>query len=152
MRPNNFNEHPEGGEYQEVYRSSNKVTNFKGEQRSALTHIYFTLKPGEISKFHRVASDEIWNLYEGEGLILYLWDGGSNNIEKVILSEQEREYCHVVPAGMWQAAEATNDAVLVGCSVGPGFEFEDFKLMRIEEPTAKNFLEHYPELKKLIKL
>jgi predicted cupin superfamily sugar epimerase len=34
----------------------------------------------------------------------------------------------VVPAGVWQAAEPVESAVLCGCTVAPGFEFEDFEL------------------------
>jgi predicted cupin superfamily sugar epimerase len=144
-------DHPEGGRYNEVYRSAAKVIKSDGKSRSALTHIYFSLKPGEISRFHRVECDEVWNLYEGEGLILYLWDEIFNSIEKVELSKSTREYCHVVPAGIWQAATVKDEEVLVGCSVGPGFEFEDFRLMNIEERAAISLLGHFPDLKDLIK-
>ena len=75
MRPIDLIEHPEGGRFREVFKSAKTVSTQDGTTRSALTHIYFSLKPGEVSRFHRVTSDEIWNLYQGAGLNLYTWDG-----------------------------------------------------------------------------
>jgi uncharacterized protein len=34
----------------------------------------------------------------------------------------------IVPAQAWQAAEATGDWTLVGCTVAPGFDFAKFEL------------------------
>ena len=126
MQPTELIEHPEGGRFKEVFRSSGVVTSANGQNRSALTHIYFELKAGEVSRFHKVQSDEVWNLYKGGGVYLYTWDGSDAPPTRYELSEAANTYCHVVPAGVWQAAEPINDAVLVGCSVGPGFEFDDF--------------------------
>jgi len=131
--------HPEGGAFGEVFRSDRRVRPLDGEggERSALTHIYFHLEPGEVSRFHRVASDEAWHLYEGGGVILHQWREGSDSVERVRLDRDNHRYCHVVPAGTWQAAEPLGGAVLVGCSVGPGFEFEDFELVETEGPVAQ---------------
>ena len=104
-------DHPEGGRFREVFRSVRTVSIPNGVTRSALTHIYFALQPGEVSRFHKVASDEVWNLYQGTGIHF------------------DNCFCHVVPAGIWQAAEPISEPVLVGCSVAPGFEFSDFKMM-----------------------
>ena len=134
MKPTDLIEHPEGGRYREVFRSAEAVTTAEGKTKSALTHIYFSLDPGELSRFHRVSSDEIWNLYRGEGLRLTIWDGTSNPPECVTLSAATNTFCHVIPAGAWQAAEPLSDTVLVGCSVAPGFEFVDFELI---EPDSK---------------
>lgn len=136
MRPSRLIEHPEGGRFQEVFRSASRVTTESSTSRSALTHIYFSLRAHEISRFHRVVADEIWNLYQGEGLCLYLWDGSSSQVESVILSGESQHYCHVVPAGSWQAAEPLNREILVGCSVAPGFEFEDFTLISPDSKEA----------------
>ena len=55
--------HPEGGYYREVYRSEQTVKSFATNQdRKSVTHIYFLLLKGQVSRFHKVASDEIWNL------------------------------------------------------------------------------------------
>ena len=150
MRPINLQEHPEGGRYKEVYRSKSSVHTSVNKMRSALTHIYFSLNKGEISLFHKVKSDEVWNLYEGEELLLYLWNEETEKLDSVKLSKQYKEYCHVVPAGIWQAAKSTKGTVLVGCSVAPGFEFEDFELMDINTEEAKSILQKYPLLKNLI--
>ena len=129
MKPLELTEHPEGGRFREVYRSGNTVLTKGGDKKSAVTHIYFSLKAGEVSRFHKVASDEIWNLYRGPGLHLYTWDGSETPPQCTTLSAENNRFCHVVPAGIWQAAEPVSEEVLVGCSVAPGFEFSDFRLL-----------------------
>lgn len=151
MKPKNLIQHPEGGRFCEVFRSKSVVSNNLNKNRSSLTHIYFSLNRGEVSKFHKVMSDEVWNLYEGGGLRLFIWDENSENIKIVELSAKNKEYCHIIPAGMWQAAEPINDAVLVGCSVAPGFDFEDFELINPNSLTAKNIIKSFPNLKKFVK-
>ena len=143
-------EHPEGGRYKEVFRSELLVEQEK-RTRSALTHIYFSLNANECSRFHKVSSDEIWNLYEGEGIFLYLWNEESKELKKIELSRQTREYCYVVKAGLWQATVPITNKVLVGCSVAPGFEFEDFILIEKEGPIGKEILQAHPELIRLVK-
>lgn len=133
--------HPEGGRFREVFRSATRVVS-GGRDRAALTHIYFELRAGERSRWHRVASDEVWNLYRG-GLRLLLWDSESGAIETVELTAATETFCHVVPAGCWQAAEpiaSCGEAVLVGCSVGPGFEFDDFELIEPQSETARRLM------------
>ena len=150
MTPTELVEHPEGGRFQEVFRSSKVVVSPSGNKRSAITHIYFSLDSGEVSRFHKVASDEVWNLYRGEGLFLYLWDGISTSVETVVLSGEGNSFCHVVPAGYWQAAEPISNTVLVGCSVAPGFEFDDFQLIENPSADADKILEMDPKLEKFL--
>ena len=100
MKPTHLIEHPEGGRYCEVYRSDLNVSKEEGSLKCALTHIYFSLDPHEVSHFHRVNSDEVWNLYQGKGLCLYLWDGSPVSPTPVELSVKNNEFCHVVPAGV----------------------------------------------------
>lgn len=144
MQPGNLINHPEGGRFREVFRSKSIVTTNGGRQRSALTHIYFSLEHGEVSRYHRVQSDEVWNLYQGEGLRLYTWDGKQTTPHCEILSAHTGSFCHVVAAGLWQAAEPLGETVLVGCSVGPGFEFQDFQLMdpRSQEAGLLRSIDH----------
>lgn len=143
-------EHPEGGRYLEVYRSGKTVAT-DNKTRTALTHIYFALEAHEVSRFHRVVSnDEVWNLYQGEGLVLYQWDGSSSALEVIELSVQSMNFCHVVPAGHWQAAVPLKDRVLVGCSVAPGFEFEDFELIDANAQVAQTLLGMDAGLSKLL--
>ena len=140
MKPENLEKHPEGGKFKEVFRSEKPVVTADGKERSALTHINFELDEGEVSRFHRVTSDEIWNLYEGEGVLLFLWDDVAGTLETIELSAKNREFCLVVKAGVWQAAKPLKGKVLVGCSVGPGFEFEDFELIDPESDIARRIL------------
>ncbi len=149
MKYTDLLEHPEGGRYLEVYRSQTKVL-IGDKTRTALTHIYFSLEPHEVSRFHRVSHDEVWNLYQGEGLYLYQWDGSATSIEAIELSVQSMNFCHVIPAGYWQAAVPMQNRVLVGCSVAPGFEFEDFELIEPDSEVAKTLLTMDSGLSKLI--
>lgn len=130
-------EHPEGGRFHEVFRSESAVSSDDGRQRSTLTHIYFSLHRGEVSRFHRVNSDEVWNLYQGKGIRLYIWNGGDTLIDCLELSDYSGCFCHVIPAGSWQAAEPIGDSVLVGCSVAPGFDFQDFEMIAPGSETAQ---------------
>jgi predicted cupin superfamily sugar epimerase len=115
MNPRDFIEHPEGGRFREVFRSDTVVTTSTGLSRSALTHIYFSLNQGEVSRFHKVSSDEIWNLYQGAGIRLYTWANSDTPPVCTELSAQANSFCHVVLAGTWQAAAPISDTVLVGC-------------------------------------
>lgn len=113
--------HPEGGWYRQVYKSDEHVTRHRdGAERTALTTIYFLLVDGTESVWHRVQSDEVWHFYEGDALELRTPD------RVVRLDEDNR--VHVIRAGEWQAARPLGAYVLVGFTVGPGFEFEDFEM------------------------
>lgn len=126
------------------------MTTLDGTSRSALTHIYFSLNPGEVSRFHKVASDEIWNLYQGKGIILYTWDGTGTQPERTTLSVDSDCFCRVVPANTWQAAEPISDTILAGCSVAPGFEFTDFALLDQNSEDAKRLVSISPEMARFI--
>lgn len=120
--------HPEGGAFREVFRSVDSVTRRDHFRRSALTHIEFRLEVGEVSQFHRVNADEVWNLYVG-AVRLWLWNGGNARPVSIELSVGAARFCGVVPSGWWQAAEPIGGPTHVGCSVAPGFEFEDFVMI-----------------------
>ena len=146
MKPVDLVEHPEGGRFRRVYQSQTLVNTAGGKQRAALTHIYFSLDPGEKSRFHRVGGDEVWNLYRGPGIRLYLWDGSERPPDGVVLSAGQNRYCQVIPAGVWQAAEPMGGGVLVGCSVAPGFEYADFELMDPDGEAVARLKAVAPEL------
>lgn len=113
--------HPEGGWYRQVFKSDARVTRMSdGADRSALTTIYFLLVEGTSSAWHRVSSDEVWHFYEGDALELITRD------RAVVLDAENR--VHVIRANEWQAARPLGAYVLVGCTVGPGFEFDDFEM------------------------
>jgi uncharacterized protein len=123
--------HPEGGYYREIFRSEQAVTS-SGRQieRRALTAIYFLLMAGQHSRWHRVLSDEVWSYLEGDPLVLVCFDGATRQATSLRLGSygQAVEPVRVVPAGTWQAAQPLGEYTLVGCCVGPGFEFDDFSM------------------------
>lgn len=113
--------HPEGGWYRQVYKSDERVTRQRdGADRSAVTTIYFLLTEGTESAWHRVLSDEVWHFYEGDPLELLTHNGS------IRLDGENR--VHVIRAGEWQAARSLGAYSFIGCTVGPGFEFEDFEM------------------------
>jgi predicted cupin superfamily sugar epimerase len=125
--------HPEGGYYREVFRSTTGVTPADGRTvRSALTTIYFLLVAGSPSRWHRVMSDEVWHFYEGDGLDLHVADPDGLSMHTTRLGRfgPEARPVQSVPAGTWQAAEPVGGYALAGCTVGPGFDFEDFVTLR----------------------
>ena len=128
----NLTPHPEGGRFREIYRSPDSVALTDGRTRSALTHIYFHLAEGELSRFHRVEQDEVWNLYHGSVRLHLLTETGEYT--ETTLSAAEQCFCSVIPAGAWQAAEPLEGDGLVGCTVAPGFDFADFQLINRDHP------------------
>ena len=125
--------HPEGGYFREVYRSEQILNSpVHNENRNAVTHIYFLLVKGQVSRFHKVIHDEIWNFYEGASLKLIEFNG--SEIQEIIIGEND--YFKVIKGGVFQAAESTGDYSLVGCSVAPGFDFKDFSFIN---SNSRNF-------------
>jgi uncharacterized protein len=119
--------HPEGGWYRPVFKSDDRVTReADGARRSALTTIYFLLVEGTFSAWHRVQSDEAWHFYEGDALELITRPDETNAPQLIRLDAEQRVY--VVRAREWQAARPLGAYALVGCTVGPGFEFDDWEL------------------------
>jgi predicted cupin superfamily sugar epimerase len=112
--------HPEGGHFVETYRHS-----AKDGARGACTAIYYLLKAGERSHWHRVDAAEIWTWHAGAPLRLKLEKceiilGGD-----VLAGESPQA---VVPPDAWQAAEPLGDWVLVTCVVAPAFDFAGFEM------------------------
>ena len=111
-----------------MYKSSARL----GE-RSAITAIYFLLERGQVSRWHRVLSDELWTHLEGAPVTLWMHDGVSTT--SAALDENTRIVA--VPRTVWQAAETMGDYSLVACFVAPGFEFEDFAMMADDAAAQK---------------
>ncbi|HSV71892.1 MAG TPA: cupin domain-containing protein [Methylibium sp.] len=124
--------HPEGGHYREIYRSAVPVARVAdGQMRGALTVIHFLLARGALSRWHQVLSDEAWHYIEGAPLQLseFPAEGGAGRHVTLGPVAPGSVPAHVVPAGHWQAAQTQGDYTLVACSVGPGFDFADFRLL-----------------------
>jgi len=137
----NLQPHPEGGYFRETYRAPGKMRGDPqgsgvSSDRPFSTAIYFLLKGPEVSKFHRLRSDEIWHFYEGNSLILYVIDamGRLSTLGLGPDAERDEHFQAIVRAGCWFGAEVTNSESysLVGCTVAPGFDFDDFELGRRE--------------------
>jgi predicted cupin superfamily sugar epimerase len=124
--------HPEGGYFREVFCSPHLVQPSDSRtERAALTTIYFLLVAGQHSRWHQVRSDEVWHYYEGDPLELLWIDREKHHAHRYLLGPVGATCrpVHVVPSGCWQAARSTGAYTLVGCSVGPGFDFADFRLI-----------------------
>ncbi len=145
--------HPEGGYYGELFRSDATVLPADGRgQRAALTTIYFLLPGGAVSRWHRVQSDEVWHFYEGAPLALWMAspDGVQANQHRLGPLDGAQRPLWTVPAGWWQAARSTGAYTLVGCTVGPGFDFRDFALAGDHPHAAEAFRTRCPELLELL--
>ena len=117
--------HPEGGHYRETFRDGASSPG----GRAASTAIYFLLRAGEVSRWHRVDAAEVWHWYAGAALRLSVFDGGSRQDLQlgpdVVAGERPQA---VVSAGQWQQAETCGAYTLVGCTVAPGFDFAGFEM------------------------
>ncbi len=143
--------HPEGGFFAEVFRSPKSVRAKRGK-RAAITTIYFLLQRGEMSRWHRVASDEIWHFIEGAVLRLHHVrpDFTGYQVHRVgPFRGKFKQPIAIIPAGDWQAAETTDDYSLVACDVGPGFDFGDFTLLRENAAASERLARRLPKLKAL---
>jgi predicted cupin superfamily sugar epimerase len=115
--------HPEGGHFREMFRASDPG-------RGASTAIFFLLKAGERSHWHRVDADEVWHHYSGAALELSMSDDG-HAVRRLRLGSDfgiGETPQTVVPRGVWQAARSLGSWTLVGCTVAPAFDFAGFEL------------------------
>jgi uncharacterized protein len=140
--------HPEGGFFREVYRSEEIITSsslperFSGN-RNFSSSIYYLLRSGEFSSFHKIKSDEIWHFYNGSAIILHvIAPGGAYS--KILLGKNVKDgEClqYAVPFGHWFSAEVkdTGSFSLAGCTVAPGFDFADSEM-----GTRKHLIELFP--------
>lgn len=127
----------EGGFFHETYRADLRLSGeclagrYAGE-RSAGTAIYYLLTPGSFSAMHRLRSDEVFHFYLGDPVyMLQLHPSGAVHEAAIgtdIRAGQRPQV--VVPAGTWQGAalEAGGRFALLGTTMTPGFEFDDFEL------------------------
>lgn len=149
-----LSEHIEGGAFSEDFRSKTLISKtalpdgFSGD-RALSTHIYFLLKHGQFSAFHRIAAEEHWHFYDGQTLCVYVLNN-SGELDCIRLGGDLKngEVLHaVIPAGAWfgSRCEVENGFSLVGCTVAPGFDFADFELA-----DRARLIEEFPVHKELI--
>lgn len=117
--------HPEGGHYRETFRDAPA-----GGGRGAMTAIYYLLRAGEVSQWHRVDATEIWHWYAGAPLVLTISENGHDATAHHLGNDLEagQRPQIVIPADAWQTAESLGHWTLVGCTVSPGFLFEAFEM------------------------
>ena len=149
--------HPEGGWYREVYRAAETIPRealpdrFSGD-RSFSTAIYFLLRGDEFSAFHKIAQDEIWHFYDGSSLTVHMIDqaGQYSSIALGRNASAGQSLMAAVPAGRHFAAEVDDLAsyALVGCTVAPGFDFDDF-VMPAQEELLATFPQHAAVIERL---
>ncbi len=146
--------HPEGGFYKETYRSGGVIPKetlgheFSGA-RNYCTAIYFLLTSNNFSAFHRIKQDEIWHFYTGSSLYVHVIDPNGLYTKYTVGTNFEKgeQPQLLVPAGCWFASSVKDDSSysLVGCTVSPGFDFNDFELAKREDLIAA-----YPDYKDVI--
>ena len=117
--------HPEGGHFREIYRDP-----ADGDTRGAVTSIYFLLRAGEVSHWHRIDATEIWAYHAGAPLTLSIApEGGDVATHRIGPNpEQGQTPQAVVPPQAWQSARTLGTWTLVGCMVAPAFRFDGFEL------------------------
>jgi hypothetical protein len=150
----NMIRHPEGGYYSEFYRSNSSISReglpeaFAGD-RSFLTSIYFLLEGKDVSKFHRLKSDEMWYFLDGSELTIHIIDKNGDYSTKKLGRNPigKAGFQQVVPAGNWfgSSVDKEDSYALVACAVGPGFDFQDFELCTFDKLVAL-----YPQHKEII--
>ncbi len=144
--------HPEGGYFREIYRSDEMISidaPKKKFKRNVSTSIYFLLEGSQVSKFHRLKSDELWHFYDGSSVKVYVIDE-KRKLTGIILGKKVEEgevFQTVIKKNNWFAAEVINKRSfsLIGCTVSPGFDFSDFELADREY-----LLESFPKHKSII--
>ncbi len=152
--------HPEGGFYKETYRSSGVISKnslpikFSGD-RNYYTAIYFLLTSDNFSAFHRIKQDEIWHYYQGDPLYVHIIDKDGRYVQQEIGLDFKNGAVpqFMVPAGCWFASSVKNknSYSLVGCTVSPGFDFNDFELAQ-RDKLSETFPEHSIIIKKLTRI
>ena len=146
--------HPEGGWYKQSYKSNEQIAARAlperfGANKAFSTAIYFLLEKGNFSAFHRIKSDECWHFYAGDPLLIYIIE--QTGELKVISLDSDHEsgqsFQYVVPANCWFASRPAPESeyCFVGCTVSPGFEFDDFELADASELSTI-----YPQHKPII--
>lgn len=137
--------HPEGGFFKETYRSVELVETPYG-QRNLATSIYFLLTSENVSRFHRIKSDEHWYFHEGSPLTVHtLSELGHSKLSLGPVAEGYAPY-QLVPAEVifGSSVDTPDSYSLVSCVVSPGFDFQDFQLF--DRNVLLNDFPNHPEI------
>jgi len=145
--------HPEGGYYARTYCSEhsfpgNPTIDSFPAGRPWSTAILYLLQAGDFAAFHRIRSDELWHFHEGGPIEIFILQEPGRL--KVIRLGPEHQLQLIVPADHWFAARPIEGTAyaLVGCTVCPGFRFEDHEMANADALTAE-FPAHAPLIRSL---
>ena len=146
--------HPEGGYYNEIYRSDEIFSasvlpeRYIGD-RVFSTSIYFLLEGKQYSAFHKLQSDEIWHFYDGCPIRIYTITPEQKLEENILGDDIDKNENRqvVIQKNSWFAAELVSKTTfgLMGCTVSPGFDFRDLEIGKRD-----HLLKKYPEYKDVI--
>lgn len=122
--------HPEGGWYKQTW--AGPIEN----GRPIGTCIFFLLKAGETSHWHRVDATEIWLFHDGDPLEIRTSETDEGPAESVRLGstlDTRNATQVIVEKDFWQStrpipSERNCGWSLVSCTVTPGFTFDGFEL------------------------
>ena len=140
----NMNPHIEGGYFKESFISKDEFN----QDKKLWSSIYFLLRTGEVSNFHRLKSDELWYYHDGQALTIYMITPEGELITRQLGKDIENGEAPqiLVPKGcIFGSAMNNNGYSLVGCMVSPAFEYNEFELFKREY-----LLELYPNYKDII--
>ena len=156
--------HPrEGGWYVRTYEAAEMVDanafdhdRYSGARRTG-TAIYYLLEPDTFSEMHRLKSDELFHFYAGDAVeMLQLVEKGKGQIVVIgndLLQGQRPQV--VVERGVWQGSRLVQGGrwALLGCTVSPGFEFEDYDAGEREDlcETWPEFVEEITALTRVVR-
>ena len=112
--------HPEGGHFAESFRDS----------KGGVSLIYYLLKKGQTSHWHKLTKNEILHFYDGDPLRIYM-SKDKKEISTVLLGRNinNKEYLHyIINSETWFGMKSTGNWSLIGCTVSPAFDYKDFEL------------------------
>jgi len=112
--------HPEGGYFSESFR----------DQENNVSLIYYLLKKGQRSHWHRLTKNEILHFYKGDPLLVHVSQDGKRSYTNILGDNiDNKENMHVIiNAGSWFSMVSSGEYSLIGCTVAPGFNYSDFEL------------------------
>jgi uncharacterized protein len=130
--------HPrEGGWFIQTYAAEEKFPGgvfadhrYPGPRRTS-TAIYYLLEPDTFSEMHCLQSDEVFHFYAGDPVeMLQLLPDGSGRtvfLGNDLLAGHRPQV--LVERGVWQGSKLVPGGqwALLGCTVSPGFEYEDYE-------------------------
>jgi predicted cupin superfamily sugar epimerase len=142
--------HPEGGFYARQFESQIKMQHPAKANaiRPLYTSIYFLMTSTHHSSWHRLSTDEMWHFYEGDPVHIHLLhSSGAYQVKKLCAHGTDICFQWVVPAGVWFAvsSEGSLGYSFTGCSLAPGFDFDDFELA-----DASDLQSQFPAHQKII--